>query len=74
VTDYDKLCLLFDDQNIYKLKASIDLKIVETYILAQQVKDIQQIYIKPNFAEIFADKIVREFMGDVKMKEVDPPL
>tara|TARA_B110000305_G_C18872262_1_gene373711 strand:- start:30 stop:335 length:306 start_codon:yes stop_codon:yes gene_type:complete len=30
--------------------------------------------VKPNFAEIFADKIVKEFMGDVKMKQVDPPL
>ena len=29
---------------------------------------------KPNFAEIFADKIVKEFMGDVKMKKVDPPV
>jgi hypothetical protein len=35
VTDYEKLCILFDDQNVYKLKASIDLKVIETYILAQ---------------------------------------
>ena len=27
-----------------------------------------------NFAEIFADKIIKEFMGDVKLKMVDPPL
>ena len=29
---------------------------------------------KDNFAEIFADKIIKLFMGDVKMKQVDPPL
>ena len=27
-----------------------------------------------NFAEIFSDKIIKEFMGDVKMKQVDAPL
>ena len=29
---------------------------------------------KSNFAEILADIIVKEFMGDVKMKHVDGPL
>ena len=29
---------------------------------------------KSNFAEIFADMIVKEFMGDVKLKFVDAPL
>ena len=29
---------------------------------------------KGNFAEILADIIVKEFMGDVKLKHVDTPL
>lgn len=29
---------------------------------------------KSNFAEIFADIILKEFMGDVKLKQVDGPL
>lgn len=27
-----------------------------------------------NFAEIFSDKIIKAFMGDVQLKLVDPPL
>ena len=34
VNNFEKLSLLFDDQNVYKLKASIDLKIIEAYILS----------------------------------------
>jgi len=74
VTNTEKLKLLFDDSNIYKLRAQIDLKIIEALILSEQVKDIQDIYVLPNFAEIFADKIVRAFMGNVKLKEMDAPL
>ena len=35
---------------------------------------MQLYHMKTNFPEIFADKIIKEFMGDVKMRQVDPPL
>lgn len=74
VTNTDKMKMLFDDNNVYKLRAQIDLKILEALILSEDVKEIQEIYVLPNFAELFADKIVKGFMGNVKLKEVDPPL
>jgi uncharacterized membrane protein YgaE (UPF0421/DUF939 family) len=37
VNNYEKLTMLFDDKNVYKLKADIDLKIVEVLILALDV-------------------------------------
>jgi hypothetical protein len=52
----------------------MDLKIIEAYILAIDEKMIQVAYMKSNFAEIFANIIVNEFMGDVKLKFVDAPL
>ena len=68
LSNFEKLKLLFDDDNIYKLKAQIDLKIIEAFILTQDVRDIRAIYTNANFAEIFSDRIVKLFMGDVKMK------
>ena len=56
---------------MHKLKASIDLKIIEAYILSQNIKDIQEIYMNFNFAEMFANTIIKEFMGDVKLKTID---
>ena len=40
VTNVDKLNLLFDDSNVYKLRAQIDLKILEALILSEDVKII----------------------------------
>ena len=37
---YDKLKLIFDDTNVHVLKAQIDLKIIEAYILALDEKSI----------------------------------
>jgi hypothetical protein len=74
VNSFEKLTVLFDDKNVYKLKASIDLKIIEVYILALDVKKIQLLYTKENFAETFSAIIVKEFMGDVKSKQIDEPL
>lgn len=74
VTNYDKIKLIFDDSSLHVLKAQMDLKIIEAYILALDEKLIQIAYMKSNFAEIFADIIVKEFMGDVKLKFVDAPL
>lgn len=74
VTNVEKLTLLFDDSNVYKVRAQIDLKILEALILSEDARDIQDVYVLPNFAEIFADRIVRAFMGNVKLKEMDPPL
>ena len=74
VTDYEKIKLIFDDSSLHILKAQMDLKIIEAYILAIDEKIIQSSYMKSNFAEIFADMIVKEFMGDVKLKFVDTPL
>jgi len=59
---------------VYKLKASIDFKIIEVYILSQNIKEIKDLHMKPNFAEVFSDKIIIEFMGNVKIKNVDESL
>lgn len=40
VTCLERLQLLFEDSNIYKLMAQIDLKIVEALILAENVKEV----------------------------------
>lgn len=74
VTSFEKLTLLFDEDNVHKLKAKIDLKILEAYILSLEVKEVQDFYMKFNFAELFANKIVQMFMGDTKLKTIDPPL
>lgn len=37
---YDKMKLIFDDSNVHVLKAQIDLKIIEAYILALDEKSI----------------------------------
>ena len=37
---YDKIKLIFDDSNVHVLKAQIDLKIIEAYILALDEKSI----------------------------------
>ena len=74
ISDFEKLQLLFKEDNVHKLKAQIDLKIIEAHILSQNIKEIKEIYMNNSFAEIFSDKVVREFMGDVKLKMVDPTL
>ena len=33
VTDFDKLMLMFEGDNVYKIKAGIDLKVIEAIIL-----------------------------------------
>ena len=58
VNSFEKLTLLFDEDNVHKLKAKIDLKIVEAYILSLDVKEVQELYMKVNFAELFANMIV----------------
>lgn len=74
VPQFRKLSLLFGESNIYKLRANIDIKIIEAIILGQDLKTVKDWYVLENFAEILADKIVRDFMGDVRLKLVDPPL
>ena len=39
-SNYEKLKLIFDDSNVHVLKAQIDLKIIEAYILALDEKTI----------------------------------
>lgn len=39
-TCFDKMKLIFDDTNVHVLKAQIDLKIIEAYILALDEKRI----------------------------------
>jgi hypothetical protein len=50
------------------------LKIIEAHILALDVKEIHALYMDPNFAVIFASKIVSEFLGETKLKALDGPL
>lgn len=40
ISSYEKIKLIFDDSNIHVLKAQIDLKIIEAYILALDEKSI----------------------------------
>ena len=44
---------------------------MEAYILSENINEIKDVYMKPNFAEIFSDKIIKEFMGDAKLKQID---
>lgn len=39
--------------------------ILEAYILSQNIRDIKEIQMDPNFADKFSSIIVQEFMGDV---------
>ena len=66
--------LLIEDSNVYRLKADIDLRILEACILSMRIKDVQENYMKANFAELFAGVIVEQFMGDVRLRHVDPNL
>ena len=56
------------------MMASIDLKILETYILGLDENEIKRLYLSDDFAEIFSDIIVRQFFGDVMLKTIDSPL
>jgi hypothetical protein len=40
VNHFDRLALMFDDSSVYKLKSSIDLKIIEALILCLDIKEI----------------------------------
>ena len=68
----EKLKLLFNEDSPYKLRAGIDMTIIEAYILAQSVKEMHEIYNLPNFAEIFSHIIVHEFMGKTTLEEASP--
>jgi hypothetical protein len=54
--------------------ASIDLKILETYILGLDVSEIKKLYVSDDFAEFFSDIIVRQFFGDVMLKTINSAL
>lgn len=42
MNNYEELIQLFDDTNVYKLKAQIDLKILEAYILIEAIQDLKE--------------------------------
>ena len=74
IPNFQKLFLLFEKTNVHKMKANIDLQILEACILSQNIKEIQENYMKINFAEIFAAIIIKDFMDDVKLKYLDSAL
>ena len=43
-------------------------------MLSQDTREIQTLDNNPHFAEIFADMVVKEFLGEVAMKYLDGPL
>lgn len=74
MNQFEKFLLMMEEQNPHRLKADIDLQILEACILSMNIKEVQESYMKSTFAEIFSATIIEQFMGDVKLKQIDPKL
>ena len=66
--------MLFGEMQPFKMKANIDLKIVETLILALDIKEVQKFYMDDDFSETFASMICDDFISDTKNKHISKDL
>lgn len=71
---FEKVALLFDDTNVYNLRAQFDIKIIEAKLLLWEESDLRKYQMEGNYSEKFSSALIYDFMGDVMLKYVSPAL
>jgi hypothetical protein len=74
LSSIDRLKNLFISENQWKIKAKVDLKILEAILLTSSEADLYSIVTKDEFCEVYGHQVCEKYLGEEKGKRLAQPL